>query len=67
VSTDQSWTDQSREFIGEVRVEFKKVTWPTQKETLAGTVSVVVVVSIMAVALGLVDWGLSSALRMLLG
>ena len=53
------WAEQSREFLGEVQVEWKKVTWPTQKETVAGTVSVLVIVAILAVALGAVDWTLS--------
>ena len=60
------WADQSREFIGEVQGEFKKVTWPTERETLAGTVSVVVVVSIVAVALGLVDYLLSTVMAVVL-
>jgi preprotein translocase subunit SecE len=60
------WAEQSREFIGEVQGEFKKVTWPTERETLAGTVSVVVVVSIIAVALGLVDYTLSTIMAVIL-
>ena len=60
------WAEQSREFIGEVQGEFKKVTWPTERETLAGTVSVVVVVSIIAVALGLVDYMLSTIMAVIL-
>ena len=60
------WAAQSREFIGEVQGEFKKVTWPTERETLAGTVSVVVVVSIVAVALGLVDYMLSTIMAVIL-
>ncbi len=60
------WPKESREFVGEVQVEFKKVTWPTQQEVIGGTVSVVVVVAIVAVALGLVDWGLSSVMTIIL-
>ena len=60
------WAGQSREFLGEVQGEFKKVTWPTEKETLAGTVSVVVVVVIVAVALGLVDYLLSTVMQRVL-
>jgi preprotein translocase subunit SecE len=60
------WAEQSREFIGEVQGEFKKVTWPTERETLAGTVSVVIVVSIVAVALGLVDYMLSTIMAVIL-
>ncbi len=53
------WTEDVREFIGDVQVEFKKVTWPTQKQTIAGTVSVIVIVSIITVVLGVFDWMLS--------
>ncbi len=60
------WAHQSREFVGEVQVEFKKVTWPTEKETLAGTVGVVVLVVIIAVALGLVDYLLSTIMAVIL-
>lgn len=60
------WTGQAREFIGEVQVEFKKVTWPTQKETVAGTISVAVIVSIITVVLGLFDWALSLLMKQIL-
>ncbi len=59
------WADQSRAFLGEVQVEFKKVTWPSQKETVAGTVGVIVLVSIVGTALFLVDWLLSASMRLI--
>jgi preprotein translocase subunit SecE len=49
------WAEQSREFLNEVQVEFKKVTWPSQKEIVAGTVAVVVVTALLSVALFGVD------------
>jgi preprotein translocase subunit SecE len=49
------WAVQGREFLNEVQVEFKKVTWPTQKETVGGTVGVIVLVALVAVALFAVD------------
>ncbi len=52
------WPAQSREYLGEVQVEFKKVTWPTQKETVAGTVGVMFIVAIVGVGLFFVDMGL---------
>lgn len=61
------WTEDAREFVGEVQVEFKKVTWPTQQQTIAGTVSVVVIVVIITVVLGLFDWVLSLGLSQVLG
>jgi preprotein translocase SecE subunit len=51
--------DASRTFLAEVQAEFKKIAWPTQNEIMGGTISVVVVVTIVAVALGIVDWVLS--------
>ncbi len=52
------WPAQSREYLGEVQVEFKKVTWPTQKETVAGTVGVMFIVAVVGVGLFFVDMGL---------
>lgn len=49
------WALQGREFLNEVQVEFKKVTWPTQKETVGGTVGVIVLVALVAVGLFAVD------------
>ncbi len=57
------WADQSRAFLGEVQVEFKKVTWPSQKETVAGTIGVMILVSIVGTALFIVDWLLSIGMR----
>ncbi len=54
-----SWWESSRAFLSEVYAESKKIAWPTQNEIMGGTISVVIVVSIIAVALGVVDWVLS--------
>lgn len=53
-----AWPAQSREYFMEVQVEFKKVTWPTQKETVAGTIGVVFIVAIVGTGLFFVDMGL---------
>ena len=45
------WFGESRQFLTEVRSEFRKVTWPTQKEATAGTIGVVVVVAIITLLL----------------
>jgi preprotein translocase subunit SecE len=49
------WAVQGREFLNEVQIEFKKVTWPTQKETVGGTIGVIVLVALVAVGLFAVD------------
>ena len=61
------WAEQSRTFLGEVQVEFKKVTWPTQKETVAGTISVIVLVALIGLGLfavdGVLSWGMNLLYR----
>ena len=49
---------ESRQFLLEVRSEFRKVTWPSQKEAVAGTIGVLVVVSVLTLGLSIVDFGL---------
>ena len=46
-------------FLGEVVSELKLVTWPNRKETLVTTGVVLILVLILAIYLGLVDYGLS--------
>ena len=58
------WATQGREFLTEVQVEFKKVTWPSQKETVGGTIGVIVLVALVAIALFAVDGILAWTMRM---
>ena len=60
------WANDSREFFEEVQGEFKKVTWPTERQTAAGTLSVVAVVIIIGLALSAVDYLLSIVMSWLL-
>jgi preprotein translocase SecE subunit len=48
-----------------VRSEFKKVTWPTQKEYTAGTVGVLVVITLITTVLGLMDMALGQLVQLL--
>jgi preprotein translocase subunit SecE len=57
---------RSVQFLREVKVELKKVTWPSRKQTLGSTVVVLVLVSIIAFFLGFVDIGLSSLVKIVL-
>jgi preprotein translocase subunit SecE len=54
------------QFIKETRFELKRVTWPSRKETVAGTVVVLVIVLIVAFFLGIVDMGLSTVIKRVL-
>jgi preprotein translocase subunit SecE len=56
---------QGREFFSEVQLEWKKITWPTQKETIGGTIGVIILVSLVAIALFAVDGVLGWAMRLI--
>jgi preprotein translocase subunit SecE len=51
------------QFLREVKIELKKVTWPTRKQTTGSTLVVIVLVMIISAFLGIVDLGLSSLIR----
>jgi len=42
-------------FIREVRLEMKKVTWPTRKEITGSTGVVIILVIMVAIYLGIID------------
>jgi preprotein translocase subunit SecE len=60
------WYSESRQFLTEVRAEFRKVTWPTRQEAIAGTIGVLIVVAVLTLALSIVDLGLSKAIELIL-
>ena len=53
----------SVEFFKEAWQELKKVHWPSQKETYAATVVVIIVVLILGLFLAVVDFGLTRAIQ----
>ena len=53
-------------FFREVKVELKKVVWPTRKQTTGTTVVVIVFVFVVAVFLGFFDYGLSTLVQAVL-
>ena len=60
------WIGQSKLFLMEVRTEFRKVTWPTQKESVAGTVGVLVIVAVITAVLSIIDLVLGQGMRWIL-
>ena len=54
---------RTAQFLREVKIELKKVTWPTRKQTMGSTLVVIVLVVIISLFLGLVDLGLSAVVR----
>ena len=57
---------RAAEFFREVKVELKKVTWPTRKQTTGTTVVVILFVFVVAAFLGLFDYGLSRLVQLVL-
>lgn len=62
----KNYLEQGLQFLREVRVELKKVTWPPRTQALGSTVVVIVLVMIISLFLGLVDIGLSNIVRWVL-
>ena len=63
-------TDKGRigwEFVRDARTEVRKVVWPTRRETLQTTGIVVVMVSLVALMLWMLDSLLGWLVRLLLG
>ncbi|MHB8707977.1 MAG: preprotein translocase subunit SecE [Desulfuromonadales bacterium] len=58
--------NKAGEFLGQVKAELQKVTWPTRKETYGTTVVVIVLVLLVCVYLWMVDTALSTLIRTLL-
>ncbi|HUV51347.1 MAG TPA: preprotein translocase subunit SecE [Anaerolineae bacterium] len=60
---DNNYLNKGLQFLREVKVELKKVVWPTRKQTLGSTLVVIILVMIIALFLGMVDIGLSGLVR----
>lgn len=60
-------TEKIVRFLKEAKIELKKVTWPTPRQTLASTSVVIIVVIIVSIYLGIVDFGVAKVIRLVLG
>ena len=58
------WIGQGRTFAEEAIVELKRVYWPSRKETIAFTWVVLIVVAFVSLYLGVIDYVISLAMRM---
>src|SRR6266571_2961097 len=56
----------AREFLREVRVEMKQVTWPSREDVISTTGVVIVAVAFFGVFLWIVDLGVERAVRYIL-
>ncbi len=62
----QSLWERTVRFLKEVKIELKKVTWPSRKEAIGSTSVVIILVIIIAIFLGFVDLGLAKIIRIVL-
>ena len=61
------WVNTARQYLREVVYELRKVVWPSRKETLGSTAVVLVIVSLSATFLGVIDFFLSRMVRFFIG
>ncbi|MBU3947071.1 MAG: preprotein translocase subunit SecE [Proteobacteria bacterium] len=61
-----NYIDKISQFLREVKIELKKITWPTRKQTIGSTVVVIILVLIVSFFLSVVDMGLSSLVHIIL-
>jgi preprotein translocase subunit SecE len=62
----ENYYQRALQFLREVKIELKKVTWPSRKQAVGSTVVVIILVMIISLFLGVVDVGLSSLVRVIL-
>jgi preprotein translocase SecE subunit len=50
------WFHRTTHFLGAVRDELKKVTWPTRPELAKATRMIIVLSILLGITIGLMDW-----------
>jgi preprotein translocase subunit SecE len=56
-----------KQFLLDVRQEFKKITWPTREQTIKQTGVVLFLTALTSVFLGIIDYGLSELVKIVIG
>ena len=54
-------------YVNETSGELRKVSWPTWPEARQLTILVIIVMVVIGIFLGLVDWGANNFLNLVLG
>ena len=60
------WPARTKSFLGEVRSEAKRVTWPTFTQIRATTLVVILTVFFFGIYFGILDWVFNNVVRRLL-
>ncbi len=58
--------EKIKEYFKSSWQELKQVNWPTKKETIRYTVEVLELAAILALILGLADWGFMQLIRVII-
>jgi len=66
VARVQDWWQDTLQFLREVRVELKKVTWPSRAEVIGSTAVVIVASFAVSFFLGVVDLVLQKLLGLVI-
>ncbi len=64
--TRGNFINSTVQFLREVKIELKKVAWPSRKQTIGSTVVVIALIILISLFLGSIDIGLSSLIRTVL-
>ncbi len=64
---EKGYIGKAVQFLREVKVELKKVTWPSRRQTIGSTAVVLVLVIIVSLFLGITDFILGKLVQMVLG
>ena len=65
-TAEPNFFQKAMDFLREVKVELKKVTWPTRKQTTGTTIVVIIFVFVVSAFLGFFDFGLSKLVQVVL-
>jgi len=58
--------DEAVQYLNEVKLETKKVVFPKRRDALVTTYAVLVFVVILALIMGVFDWGLSGLTNLII-
>ena len=60
-------TENTTQFAKDIETEAKRITWPSRPDAIKSTLAVVAISGVFAAFLGLVDYGFSLFVRLILG
>ena len=67
VEAVKGWPERVKTYVDGLRMEMRRVTWPSQKQVRATTIVVIATVFIFAVYFAAVDWILNYGMARIFG